>query len=813
MSDTPQAPQLPQAPAVPRYRTDPEPLLAHRPPRRVGPSGILNPPGRWRSLLTFTVVLLLLLGSAFITAFLVYQQSAAQRVRQDMNHILLRADLDLPDAYLQIIPILKKHADLLGREETGERMARYVLYLALFHGDVSALSHASEASSLAETRSRRKGQYYRKVFEIARLLVEHKDGQAQLEAEKSLIHFPRSELLLYELALARMNLGSWEAAHSTLEMALILRDRTQIPLLVEQAQLQRRRGQFNQALLLLDEVLRRSPRHPIANLDKQLCLALLNKPFEIPEPAGGNDPILLRYHLLKSLRALQTGDHAAARTHCQAIPATAPEAAWCHAKLFLQSAGDPADFIALIPSLQRSPFPDIPCMMMDFYLMHHRPQVARTLLETCVGKATAEPTAQKRLVSLAILDEDVTTLSTLCPAATSAETLWTCIEGALHMRRWDLLQELRAHPRLSVADREVVRRLIFTDGFALVTTTEPPSDCSTRGQLLRDLWARRALRIGQTGRALRWLETTLTKCPYSVHHQLTHLEFLVAAGMQTEALALAESLGDLAHAPSLFRLGSVAVEMELPQTALFWANTLRRSFPDDYRGFLLSAIVERNQNQMRRFLENIETAKKLSLHASVLREHQATWEAYQGHYAVAEKILQEQSRQDPDTAELWARLARLIQRDQPLQAARWYQAAVEAWMDRQSPAAASRVMTTFAESLDPVLGKTEIARITASLKALRELHPAALAFLSRQAQGIDRRAPEVISRMEAAVRLAPCNAEYRLRLGILLSDVDRAKAEEQFQKILTLRQTAVTEQAKERLQKLQREAPPAQATP
>jgi len=252
MSETPQ-------PA--RFRTDPEPLLAHRLPRRIGASGILNPPGRWRSLLTFAFIILLLLGSAFITAFLVYRQSAAQHVRQDMNHILLRADLDLPDAYRQIIPILKKHADLLGREETGERMARYVLYLALFHGDATALEHAAEARSLAETRSRRKGQYYSKVFEIARLLVERKDSRALLEAEKALIHFPRSDLLLYELSLARMNLGSWEAAHASLEMALILKERTQIPMLVEQAVLERRRGQIPQALQLVDEVLRRSPHH------------------------------------------------------------------------------------------------------------------------------------------------------------------------------------------------------------------------------------------------------------------------------------------------------------------------------------------------------------------------------------------------------------------------------------------------------------------------------------------------------------------------------------------------------------------------
>ncbi len=383
MSEAPAAPTgpAPTAPtpvpadaAAPRFRTEPEPMLAHRPPRRVSPSGLLNPPGRWRSLLTFTLILLLLLGSAFITAFLVYQQSAAQRVRDQMQDFLRQADGDLPDGYRQIIPILKRHADLLGREETGERLARYILYLALFHGDTGALQHAAEARSLAETRSRRKGQYYKTIFEIARLLVDRRHAQAQLAAEKALIQYPRSDLLLYELSLARAGLGSWEAAHSSLEMALILKDRTQIPLLVELAQLERRRGQLDQAARIVEEVLRRSPHHPIARLEQQLCLALARKPFgSAPAaPADGGtalpEPIAYRRQLLLALTALQFGDHEAARAACRGIPEAYPEAAWCKSRVFLKAPGEPAEFIALIPRLQEAPFPDLACTMMDFYL-------------------------------------------------------------------------------------------------------------------------------------------------------------------------------------------------------------------------------------------------------------------------------------------------------------------------------------------------------------------------------------------------------------------------------------------------------------
>lgn len=805
-----------ETPAPANHRTEPEPLLAHRQPRRISSSGLLNPPGRWRSLLTFTLILLLLLGSAFITAFLVYQQSAAQKVRDEMEHILRRADGDLPDGYRQIIPVLKRHAELLGREETGERLARYLVYLALFHGDATALEHAAEARSLAETRSRRKGHHYRAVFEVARLLVERRHAQAQLEAEKALISYPRSDLLLYELSLARMGLGSWEAAHASLEMALLLRERRELPLLVELAQLERRRGQYDRARGLLNEVLRRSPHHPIATLEHQLVLALLGLKFSAPEPSGGqetSEPVAYRIQLLRALADMQQEDFAAARKHCAEIPGPYPEAAWCRARVFLRSPGEPAEFIELIPRLQSAPFPDLACTMMDFYLMMHRPLAAREQLEACAGKPAPDAPVEPRVITLAILEEDVATLTAACPVATSPDTLWTCLDGAVRLKRWDLLDQLERHPLLSPADRARVRRLVFTDAFGLVTREEPPSDCSARGQFLRTRWARRALKAGMTDRALEWHQRTLTACPYSVQHRLTRMELLAAAGLRTEALADSESLEDLVHAPSLFRLGSLDLYLGQPQTALFWANTLMRQFPDDYRGYLLSAIVERSHNRWRQFQRNIEIAQRLALHAPVLREHQATWEAYQGRYSEVERILGEQMQPDPDVAELWSTLARMIQREQPAQAARWFQRAVEKWLERKSPAAASRVLVIYAETLDPQEDKPELKRVVSSLKAIPELHPEALAFLSRYEGTLDRNAPQVVKYMEEAVRLAPCNVEYRMRLGNLLFDVDRDRAEEQFQKILTLRPTSLTEQAKERLQKLQREAPPTQATP
>ncbi len=795
-----------ETPLSSRYRTEPEPFLRHREPRRYTASGILNPPGRWRSLFTFTVIILLLATSAAITAVLVYRQGMAQSIRRDIDHILTRADNAQPEAMKEIIPILIRHADLLGREETGERLARYLVYLALFHQDTNALTHAAEARSLSETRSMRKGTQYRKIFEIARLLSEKRFDKALLEAEKALLHFPRSDLLMYELALARIHLFSWEAAHSTLEMALVLGDHKQIPVLVELATLERRRGQYERAHSLLDQVLRRSPSHAIGRLEKQLVLAFSGQPFDVPRILGDHPATTFRVHLLESLHATNQGDFSEARKACDLLPASTPESIWCKARIQLEMNREPSSFEELMTQLQSLPFPDAPCMLADYHLRLNQPEAARRFMERCLEMSGTDHHARNQLrkVQLAVLEEDFQTLENLCMSA-DPDFLWTCLEGLHHLKLWPQLRKLIESSTLHSSDRQTLNALLFTDAADLVSSRQPPRDCSPKGIFLRQLWIRRTLFLGKTEQALAWHAHTTENCPFSMEYSLFQLELLTEAGFRGEAMELLEQSFRMTHRGSLYRLGKVALNLELPRTAFLWANTLIQGFPDDHRGFLLLAMIERQQNRTKAFLENLDIARKFAAHAPEILMQQALWEAYQGRSQEVETLMGSFQENDPELPLLWSNLAMGVVSDNPHLALRWAHLAASMFHAAQSPVSASWILAQTAEQLNPEYHGTELSRLVASLRKQESLHPRAFVFLSRQIQLLDRHHPDALVYLEKAVNAAPCNPEFRLRLGRLLMHLDKTRAEEEFQKILQLRKTSVAEEARDHLRKLVRE--------
>jgi hypothetical protein len=112
--------------------------------------GIAQPPGRWRTLLTFTVVMVALLGSAFATAFLVYQQNASGGCGNNCSIFCKRPNWMSRTAIAASSMFSRKTPICWPR---GNRRAhcRYVLPLALSHGDTFALEHAAEVVSVRNT--------------------------------------------------------------------------------------------------------------------------------------------------------------------------------------------------------------------------------------------------------------------------------------------------------------------------------------------------------------------------------------------------------------------------------------------------------------------------------------------------------------------------------------------------------------------------------------------------------------------------------------------------------------------------------------
>ena len=791
-----------------RFRTEPEPLLAFRPSRKVSPSELLHPPGRWRTLLTFTVVVVALLGSAFVTAYLVYQQNTEQRVREQLQHLLQKAELDEPDGYYRIIDILKKNADLLGREETGERIARYVLHLALSHGDVTALEHAAEACSLVETRFRWKGQYYRKVFEIARFLTENKFEQAQLESEKALIRFPHSDMLLYELSLARIHLGAWDAADATLEMASMLGKPSQIPILVERATLLRRRGNPMEALQVIDHVLHLSPRHPVALVEKQLCLQAIGKKYTLPSTENALPSVAVRGALLAAFSARDRADFASMVQACSQIPKTQPEAAWCYAHAAFVGPLDSQKFVSLIPKLEMFPFPDVPCLLADFYLSDFRLEMARPYMDICRKNRPGDLQGHAiRLLAAAVLDRDTISVQNICSAPSPA-IIWPCLDAMVRLQMWDPIRTFVDAPFLSTQDREWLQTLLFTDAFALVTTTPPPlRDCSPRSRLLRRLWVSSAIAAGRESDAVDWSQYTFDACPADLHSRLDYMETLVVVGYIADAMKMLETFREINHPEGMFRVGKAALETNMNALAGFWDTMLKRRFPEDFRSSLLSAHIAWGSGQWKNFQEHLTISRRRAPDHPELMELEVQWEAHVGRIANIDAMLVSEPQPVAHTLYTWMKLARRIQSENVKAASRWRLAIARLWMQKQSFASASKVLVEYVKSLDPVVQRDEIWKTVQTLQQLPQLHPVACVFLYRYLYAENRQNPQALAYLERAVKLAPDNPEYRWLYGKHLVAQHPAKAAEQFRRILSMRPSVFSEEARVQLLSIAPEKP------
>jgi hypothetical protein len=161
--------------------------------------------------------------------------------------------------------------------------------------------------------------------------VRNKHEQAQLEAEKALIRFPRSDMLLYELSLARVHLGSWKAADATLEMAGMLGKPSRIPILVERASLLRRWGIRHRRCSCSTRfcAFRRATRRACR---KNSCACSFREGLH---PAAADDAlpsVAARVALLAAFSARSQGDFAGMKKACAGIPDSETEAAWCQAR-------------------------------------------------------------------------------------------------------------------------------------------------------------------------------------------------------------------------------------------------------------------------------------------------------------------------------------------------------------------------------------------------------------------------------------------------------------------------------------------------
>jgi hypothetical protein len=212
-------------------------------------------------------------------------------------------------------------------------------------------------------------------------------------------------------------------------------------------------------------------------------------------------------------------------------------------------------------------------------------------------------------------------------------------------------------------DREWLQALLFTDAFSLVTSTPPPlRDCSIRGQLLRRLWAVAAAAAGRESEAVSWSRFTLDACFADWHFRLDHIDTLVAAGYIADAMKMLETVGEIEHPEGMFRAGRAALETGMNAAAVYWETMLRRRFPEDFRGFLLSARIALAAGDWKKFQENLENARHQAPGNPETVELEALWEAHQGRVSNVEALLLSATQPSAVAMDIWLKMARRIQR-------------------------------------------------------------------------------------------------------------------------------------------------------
>ena len=285
------------------------------------------------------------------------------------------------------------------------------------------------------------------------------------------------------------------------------------------------------------------------------------------------------------------------------------------------------------------------------------------------------------------------------------------------------------------------------------------------------------------------------------------METLVVVGYIADAMKMLETFREINHPEGMFRVGKAALETNMNALAGFWDTMLKRRFPEDFRSSLLSAHIAWGSGQWKNFQEHLTISRRRAPDHPELMELEVQWEAHVGRIANIDAMLVSEPQPVAHTLYTWMKLARRIQSENVKAASRWRLAIARLWMQKQSFASASKVLVEYVKSLDPVVQRDEIWKTVQTLQQLPQLHPVACVFLYRYLYAENRQNPQALAYLERAVKLAPDNPEYRWLYGKHLVAQHPAKAAEQFRRILSMRPSVFSEEARVQLLSIAPEKP------
>ncbi|MBU1536608.1 hypothetical protein KKF84_14880, partial [Myxococcota bacterium] len=218
----------------------PEPLLRFINPTS-NPGISFDKPGNFRTFATLFSLSLILIGGAFLTSWLVFRQSKNRRDRHKVQGILKKTRLDTVKNYHSAISTLTRQNKVLGKTASSILQGEFSIILALAHDIPDYVVKGNYLATITGKRNIHQRELLKSMTSITRLLIQKRFQEAAMLIEQEMVSFPRSHLHLYALALARMELGNWEAANSSVSMAIELGQKP-IPYRLLQAIIERKRG-------------------------------------------------------------------------------------------------------------------------------------------------------------------------------------------------------------------------------------------------------------------------------------------------------------------------------------------------------------------------------------------------------------------------------------------------------------------------------------------------------------------------------------------------------------------------------------------
>ncbi len=751
------------------YNDKPEPLL-----RFIAPSntqGIaFERPGHLRTFATLFSLSMILIGGALLTSWLVFRQSTRRRDRHTIHEIIRKTRLDLPKYYNNAISALSMHPDLLGRSVSAMRQGEYSILLALSHDLPEQAHKATYLAAITGKRNISSRELLKSMTAISELMVSRRFHEAAMLIEREMVTFPRSHLHLFALAMARMELGNWEAAHSSVSMAIELGDRP-IPYRLLQAVIERKRGKTKHARVLLDEILKQSPGHPHALLE----LYLLTGEGKLPGPDGR----VSRRELAKVWlsHALTQTDPAEKKRLCEKAQNLwyMPETSLCIAEAILHGAGPLDAMEKHLARLATFPIPEVRLLRAEYYVKELMPEKAVKAMAT-LKKCPSCDTGRIAALSLkvAILVEDRDSVHKTCGADSLASArLETCLDGAIELSDWGLVKRLMS----KLPDKELRRslqRALFSHSIEAAFAPVPVRLRPYRAKLL----AGALITAQRYHSAIFLLNNTMKRHGHDPSMVILTARAYAAMGRTSKALAILDGLRPhiMNHPDSLFQMARLYMDLNKIGAAHSIVVRLTKLVPEGYRALYIRALIHLHRKAYDKATKMVDRASKVTANNPLILLARARILFFEGRYPEAVKAVEQAVAVDRGNPQYFEVLARYSRHYKQAHYGTYYLKAAKAYKALGANYQASRVLAEYGSTLDIKTMRDEKSRVVALLEPMKQLHPEALSFLAEWHHAQNIKGARAAQLMEQAIALSPDLPINSYRLATWLAGSDPKKA-------------------------------------